>query len=137
MICSKIKIVVIQLVCKRHIVFMGTASLYLAIVCGFFSLENSGTVYSAKFGHLYAPMLHGIAVLDTAGNLILKMGQYGNEDSKEKNCKEPLGGDEAGLFHPCFVATHTDRRLFISDIGNENIISVKLNYEVNEVLLFK
>lgn len=83
------------------------------------------------------PMQYSVAVLDSAGNLILKIGQYGNEDSKGKKSKEPLGGDEVGLFHPCFVETHTDRRLFIADIGNENILSVKLKYEVNEILSFK
>ena len=84
-----------------------------------------------------APMLYEVAVLDSEGNLILKIGKYGNEDSKGKNSKEPLGGDEVGLFHPCFVATHTDRRLFISDIGNENIMSVKLKYAVDEIVLLK
>lgn len=83
------------------------------------------------------PMQYSVAVLDSAGNLILKIGQYGNEDSKGKNSKEPLGGDEVGLFHPGFVTVHSDRRLFISDIGNEKILSVKLKYEVNEVVSLK
>jgi DNA-binding beta-propeller fold protein YncE len=82
------------------------------------------------------PMQYGIAVLDSAGNLILKIGQYSNEDSKGKNSKEPLGGDEVGLFHPCFVAVDSDHRLFISDIGNEKIISVNLKYEINKILTF-
>ena len=59
------------------------------------------------------------------------------EHAKGKNSKEPLGGDEVGLFHPCFVATHTDHRVFISDIGNEAVISVKLKYVVDEFLTFK
>lgn len=83
------------------------------------------------------PLQYSVGVLDSAGNLILKIGQYGNEDSVGKNSKEPLGGDEVGLFHPCFVASHTDRRIFISDIGNEKILSVKLKYVVDEFLSFK
>jgi hypothetical protein len=83
------------------------------------------------------PLQYSIGVVDSAGNLILKIGQYGNEDSKGKNSKEPLGGDEVGLFHPCFVATQTDRRIFVSDIGNEKVFSVKLKYVVDEILLFK
>jgi len=83
------------------------------------------------------PMQYDVAVLDSAGNLILKIGQYGNEDSRGKNSKEPLGGDEVGLFHPSFVTVHSDRRLFISDIGNGKILSVKLNYEVNETVTLK
>lgn len=59
--------------------FMGTASLYLTKACDFFSLENSRTVYSAKFGQLYAPMLYEIAVLDTAGNLILNIAVMVNQ----------------------------------------------------------
>jgi len=80
------------------------------------------------------PMQYSIAVLDSAGNLILKVGQYGNEDSRGKNSKEPLGGDEVGLFHPGFVTVHSDRRLFISDIGNGKILSVTLKYEVTEMV---
>ena len=83
------------------------------------------------------PLQYSIGVIDSAGNLILKIGQYGNEDSKGKNSKEPLGGDEVGLFHPCFVTTQTDRRIFVSDIGNEKVFSVKLKYVVNELLSFK
>ena len=64
-------------------------------------------------------MLYSISVLDSNGKLVLKIGKYDNEDSKGKNSKEPLGGDEVGLLHPCFTTVHTDRRLFISDIGNE------------------
>lgn len=82
------------------------------------------------------PMQYSIAVLDSSGNLILKIGKYGNEDSKGKNSKEPLGGDEVGLFHPCYVEVHSDHRLFIADIGNENILSVKLKYATSEILTF-
>jgi hypothetical protein len=82
------------------------------------------------------PLQYSVSVVDSAGNLMLKIGQYGNEDSMGKNSKEPLGGDEVGLFHPCFVATQTDRRVFISDIGNEKVISVKLKYSVDEFLIF-
>jgi hypothetical protein len=83
------------------------------------------------------PMSYEVHVLDTSGNLILKIGQYGNEDSKGKNSIEPIGGDEVGLFHPCFVATQTDRRIFISDFGNGKILSVKLKYVVNEMIPVK
>lgn len=77
---------------------------------------------------------YSVAVLDTNGNLITRIGRYGNLDSAGPKSKEPLGGDEVGLFHPCFVATHTDRRIFISDIGNERIVSVKLGYYTEKIL---
>jgi len=80
------------------------------------------------------PVQYSVSMLDSNGNLITRIGRYGNLDSAGANSKEPLGGDEVGLFHPCFAATHTDRRIFISDIGNERILSVKLGYH-KEVLL--
>jgi hypothetical protein len=43
-----------------------------------------------------------------------------------------LRGDEVALFHPCYLATHTDRRLFIADPGNARILSVKLGYHAEE-----
>ena len=115
------------------------------------------------FGRSFAPEMdqYRVAVLDTNGNLILRVGQYGNADdgvplvapagsprarsiggdggskatgavSGRKLLRRPIGGDEVGLFHACYVATHTDRRLFIVDIGNARIISVKLDYHTTE-----
>ena len=80
------------------------------------------------------PMQYGVSVLDANGNLITRIGRYGNNDSKGSSSKEPLGGDEIGFFHPCFVGVHTDKRLFVSDIGNDRIVSVKLDYHVNKIL---
>ena len=82
------------------------------------------------------PMQYSVSVLDSSGNLILRIGRYGNADSAGPKSKEPLGGDEVGLFHPSFIGTHTDHRLFISDIGNERIISVKLEYHINKIIPF-
>ena len=48
-----------------------------------------------------------------------------------------LGGDEVGLFYACYVGTHTDRRIFISDVGNGRILSVKLGYHAEEKVSLK
>lgn len=80
------------------------------------------------------PMQYSVSVLDSKGNLIVRIGRYGNADSAGPKSKEPLGGDEVGLFHACFVGTHTDHRLFISDIGNDRILSVKLDYYLNKII---
>ena len=72
--------------------------------------------------------------MDANGNLILRIGKYGNIDSQGANSKEPLGGDEVGFIHPCFVGVHTDKRLFVSDLGNDRIVSVKLDYYVNKIV---
>jgi DNA-binding beta-propeller fold protein YncE len=87
------------------------------------------------------PYRFRVAVVDSAGNLILRIGQYGNvddgkpliEDDGPPNPKS-IGGDEVSLVHACFVGTHTDRRIFISDLGNQRIVSVKLDYHAEHRL---
>jgi hypothetical protein len=82
-----------------------------------------------------------VAVLDSNGNLILQIGRYGNmddgvplvEDQRFRSeAPRSVGGDEVALMYPNFVATHSDRRLFISDTGNGRILSVKLGYHADE-----
>jgi hypothetical protein len=84
-----------------------------------------------------------VAVLDTNGNLILHMGRTGNVDDgvplieDMRYRAEPprsIGGDELALFYANHLAVHSDRRLFITDTGNSRIISVKLDYHVNETV---
>jgi hypothetical protein len=96
------------------------------------------------------PQLYGVAVLDSAGNLILRVGKYGNvqdgipipsEDPAARKGEPPnqrsIGGDEVGLFHPLYVASDTDRRLFIADQGNARIVSVKLGYHAEQKVALK
>ena len=79
------------------------------------------------------------AVLDTNGNLITRIGRYGNvDDGKPTNPAklEPpdqrsIGGDEVALMYANYAAVHTDKRLFIADTGNMRILSVKLNYHTS------
>ena len=82
---------------------------------------------------------YSVAVLDSAGNLILRVGQYGNvDDGKPLDLAggpakaRSIGGDEVALFHAPYLATHTDHRLFIADPGNARILSVKLDYHATE-----
>jgi hypothetical protein len=90
------------------------------------------------------PQNYSVAVIDSSGNLILRIGKYGNvEDGKpliaEGGPKDTrsIGGDEVGLFYACYVASHTDKRLFIADAGNTRILSVKLGYNTEEKILLK
>ena len=92
---------------------------------------------------------YSVAVLDSAGNLILRIGQYGNVDDgmplAGHDPRSPdgppnprsIGGDEVALKHAPYVATHTDRRLFIADSGNARIASVKLGYHADETIALK
>ena len=84
---------------------------------------------------------YSVAVLDSEGNLITRIGRYGNvddgvplvNDKKVKGWKpQPLGGDEVGLFYPAYLAVDTDERLFIHDPGNQRILSVTLGYHADE-----
>ncbi len=98
------------------------------------------------FARSFAPELNRfcVAVLDSNGNLILRVGKYGNVDDGKPLVlaggpahPRPVGGDEVALCHPSYVATHTDRRLFIADYGNYRILSVKLDYHAEERVALK
>jgi len=106
------------------------------------------------FARSFAPetIAYKVAVLDSSGNLILRIGQYGNVDDGTplvpKGGPTPvggasaprvrsIGGDEVALFHPCYLATQTDRRLFIADPGNSRILSVALGYHATQRVSLK
>lgn len=95
--------------------------------------------FGCDFGRSFAPLpdLFCVEVLDANGNVILHVGQYGNEDSDGPQSRVPLGGDGVGLVSPHYVATHTDRRLFIADAGNSRIVSVRLGYHTEEKVALK
>ncbi len=89
------------------------------------------------FARSFAPEVRrfSIAVLDSNGNLITRIGRYGNVDDGKPlitvggpRQTNSIGGDEVALFHGAYVGIHTDRRLFIHDAGNGRILSVKLDY---------
>jgi hypothetical protein len=103
-----------------------------------FALDLLGRTFATELARFR------VAVLDTNGNLILRVGKYGNVDDgipliRDGGPPNPraAGGDEVALFHPSYVGTHTDRRLFISDYGNYRILSVKLGYHTEETIALK
>jgi SMP-30/Gluconolactonase/LRE-like region len=98
------------------------------------------------FARTFAPELRhfSVAVLDTNGNLIMRIGRYGNvDDGKPLDPRggppnpRSIGGDEVALFHGAYLAAHTDRRLFIADPGNMRILSVKLGYHLDAKVRLK
>ncbi len=97
------------------------------------------------FARSFTPEIdrYNVGVVDSNGNLILRVGQCGNVDEGMPLVKaggppnpRSIGGDETALFYAPYVATHTDRRLFIADPGNARVVSVKLGYhEENKIRL--
>ncbi|MCX7591005.1 MAG: hypothetical protein N2255_05195 [Kiritimatiellae bacterium] len=82
---------------------------------------------------------HRITVLDSNGNVVLRIGRYGNADDgvpliaeRASPAARSISGDEVALALPLFLAVETDRRLFVADIGNYRIMSVKLDYCTEE-----
>jgi hypothetical protein len=117
-------------------------------------------LYSRSFAP--EPDHFSVAVLDSAGNLILRVGKYGNVDdgipiaelgvrkaeggSDDKPSAAPhsafpvprsIGGDETAIMHACYVGVDTDKRLFIADAGNRRIASVKMGYTTEEKIALK
>ncbi|PCJ56896.1 MAG: hypothetical protein COA79_17305 [Planctomycetota bacterium] len=95
------------------------------------------------FSRSFAPVVdqYRVDILDSNGNLIYKLGKYGNVDdglplNKKGGPKSPIsiGGDEVSLFHACYVATDSNNRIFIVDIGNGRVVSVKIGYQKTEVI---
>jgi hypothetical protein len=98
-----------------------------------FDLDHLARSFAPEVEHC------SVAVLDSSGNVILRVGTYGNVDDGRPMVAaggpakpRSLGGDEVGLFYAPYVAAHTDRRLFIADPGNHRILAVKLDYAVTE-----
>jgi hypothetical protein len=80
-----------------------------------------------------------VCVVDSNGNRMLTIGRMGNVDdglplAKGDRVPNPrkIGGDEVAIAHCMHVAVHTDNRLFISDVGNTCIRSVKLSYHAEQ-----
>jgi hypothetical protein len=90
------------------------------------------------------PLGYSVAVLDSSGSLILRVGRYGNADDGQPLVAgrgpakgRSIGGDEVALMHAQMLAVESDRRLFISDLGNARIVSVKLDYHTTKRIPLK
>jgi hypothetical protein len=104
------------------------------------------TCWNARFALDYysrsfvpEPDHFSVAILDTAGNVILRVGRPGNVEDGKPLVADPavpesrsIGGDETAIMHACYVGVDSDRRLFISDAGNRRIASVRLGYSAEE-----
>lgn len=98
------------------------------------------------FARVFLPEVdrYSVLVVDANGNEIVRIGTYGNVDDGMPIVKDggpptprSIGGDEVALMHAPFLAVHTDRRLFVGDVGNARICAVKLGYHAEEKVRFK
>lgn len=87
---------------------------------------------------------YSVLVVDSNGNEILRFGRYGNVDDgapliKEKGPSNPnsIGGDEVAIMHGQMLAVQSNKRIFISDLGNARVLSVLLNYHETKLLKVK
>jgi len=103
---------------------------------------NSGIALD-YFGRSFVPAIHRyeVVVVDPAGNMILRIGRYGNVEDGVPLVKDGgpanirgIGGDEVSLVSPKWLAVHSDKRLFVSDRGNYRVVSVKLGYHAEELV---
>jgi sugar lactone lactonase YvrE len=108
------------------------------------------------FERLFVPALHTstVNVLDANGNIVVRIGGYGNADSRGADSpvpdpktgelrprrrddpaglKSPLAEPDIGLSHPNFTAV-TDEALYVNDKGNYRIVRAKLGYVAEEVV---
>jgi len=95
-----------------------------------------------------------VNVLDANGNVVVRLGGYGNADSmgkdspvidpktgalrprrkdEPKDLKSPLEKPELGFVDPSFV-TVTDEAVYVHDRGNERIVRAKLGYHAEETV---
>jgi hypothetical protein len=108
------------------------------------------------FERLFVPALHTctVNVLDANGNIVVRIGGYGNADSRGKDSpvidpetgelrprrkddpqdlESPLATPEIGLAHPNFTAV-TDEALYVNDRANYRIVRAVLKYQAEVVL---
>ncbi len=74
---------------------------------------------------------HSVGVLDSAGNLVMHLGAYGNYDSGfGAKSRIPIGGDNIAMLVPRFVSG-TDTCLVVAD-WDERLVVLKLDYHAKE-----
>jgi hypothetical protein len=91
-------------------------------------------IYTDWYKRTFVPEAyrHSVGIVDTAGNLVMHVGTYGNADSgRGPDSPIKVGGDEVAMAHVMYVAA-TDNYICLSDSGNERVIVLKLGYRAEE-----
>jgi hypothetical protein len=93
----------------------------------------SQRLYLDWYKRTYVPEAyrHSVGIVDTAGNLIMHLGRYGNYDSGfGKKSRIPVGGDNIAMFLPRFISA-TDNYLVVFD-WSDRLVVMKLDYHREE-----
>jgi hypothetical protein len=119
----------------------GTAGLICACHC-----EANSSMALDSFGRSFVPAFHrfDVAVVDPAGNTVVRIGRYGNVEDGLPLVKDggpanahSIGGDEVSFVSPKWLAVQSDRRLFVVDRGNYRVACIKLGYHAEEKVTLK
>lgn len=84
------------------------------------------------YGRSFVPKAYQfcVGVVDTNGNPVCEIGRFGNPDSPAMK----RGEADVGLAHCSFLATESDRWLYLNDDGNSRIIRIRLGYHAEETV---
>jgi sugar lactone lactonase YvrE len=87
-----------------------------------------GRLDADLWGRTYAPNVfrHSVEMIDPAGNLIHRIGRYGNVDDAG-----PAARDQAYFCMPLACAYGNDR-VYVTDAGNHQVVGIKLEYAAEE-----
>jgi hypothetical protein len=86
-----------------------------------------------RFERVFVPAVQtcSVNVLDTNGNLILRVGKYGNADNRGKD--GPAPDPDLAFIFPRYVTT-TDEAIYVDDEENHRIVRAVLSYEAEETV---
>jgi DNA-binding beta-propeller fold protein YncE len=86
-----------------------------------------------RFGRAYIPsmQLYSVMVLDANGNVVLRLGRYGNADSQGKGSLVPE--PDIGLGWVLAVEA-SDKAVYIGDQGNARILKAAIGYAAEETV---
>lgn len=100
------------------------------------ALENMGDPSCAcisprftvdDFGRVFVPdgFRFSVVVLDNNKNEILRFGEYGNQDQQGPSSSRPT--PSIPLAYPAYI-TKVNNSVYVSDVGNDRVAKVKLDY---------
>jgi DNA-binding beta-propeller fold protein YncE len=85
-----------------------------------------------RYGRLYIPnvLTYRVTMLDNSGNVILRMGHYGNADSMGPGKDSPIKKPAIPLGYPMTVGAAPDHNhVYVGDVVNTRVVRVDLTHQ--------